>query len=267
MYLRVDFAMVFLSAFIWVTVSVLLAWGIQWIWTGMTKPKAFNTVLFPGTVIASIGRTVALLITGATWSDAPKGEAGRTRLEPCTSGPQPKMPLMGPIIAAVIPLLLVGAVLYLLILQLGAPILGQLSQIQVAKDLPWSLSGFWEQLRSLVTLSEKTLDAVWHTPLTGSVKDVQPTDSWQSLLFVYLMICLTIRLAPFPGNVRGHLIAVAALGAGAALAGTVTPRLEQLLTAGWPLLSFTVGWLLLLMIVSLLAKAVVTSARSVIKWD
>jgi len=242
--------MVFLSAFIWTTVSVLLAWGIQWIWVGMFKPKAINTVLFPGTVIASIGRTVALLITGATWSEAPKGATN-------PASPQPKMPVMGPIIVAAVPLLLVGAVLSVLMFRLGTPFLVQVSKIQVPRDLSWSLAGFWEQLRSLVTLSERTLDALRQTT----------DDSWQTFLFIYLMISLTVRLAPFPGNVRGHLIAVAALAVAAALAGTLTPRLEQSLSAGWPLLSFTVGLLLLLMIISLLAKAFVTSARSVIKWD
>ena len=244
--------MVFLSAFVWVTISVLLAWGIQWIWTGMTKPKAINTFLFPGTLIASIGRTVALLITGATWADAPKGSAGAA-----PAGPQPKMPVMGPIIVAAIPLVLVGAVLYLLMFRLGSPVLHELSTSQVSRDLPWTLAGFWEQLRALVTLSEKTLDAVRRAQI----------DSWQSFAFVYLMICLTVRLAPFPGNVRGHLIAIGVLGIVAALAGTVSPRYEEMLAAGWPLLSFTVGWLLLLMILSLLAKALITSARSLIKWD
>jgi hypothetical protein len=218
----------------------------------MTKPKAINTFLFPGTLISSVGRTVALLITGATWADAPKGSSG-----PAPAGPQPKMPVMGPIIVAAIPLILIGAVLYLLMFRLGSPVLHELSPIQVSRDLPGTLAGFWDQMRSLVTLSEKTLDAVRHAPL----------DSWQAFLFIYLMICLSIRLAPFPGNVRGHLIAIGALGIVAALAGTVSPRLEEMLAAGWPLLSFTVGWLLLLMFLSLLAKAVIMSARSLIKWD
>jgi hypothetical protein len=141
--------------------------------------------------------------------------------------------------------------------RLGSPVLHELSTSQVSRDLPWTLAGFWEQLRALVTLSEKTLDAVRRAQI----------DSWQSFAFVYLMICLTVRLAPFPGNVRGHLIAIGVLGIVAALAGTVSPRFEEMLAAGWPLLSFTVGWLLLLMILSLLAKALITSARSLIKWD
>lgn len=247
--------MLYLSALVWVIVIVLLAWGVNRIWLGMAKPKAINTLLLPGTIVSSIGRTIALLITGATWGDASKvAQPGKPPVE---SGPQPKMPVLGPIIVAAIPLLMLGVLLHSVMIRMGAPVIAQISQNQVAKDLPLNLAGFWEQLRTLVTLSEKTLDAVRNAEAT----------SWRTFFFVYLMVCLTVRLAPFPGNVRGHLVALLAMGAIASLAGTMTPRLEEIISASWPLLSLTVGWMVLLLMASLLAKAVVTSARSVIKWD
>jgi hypothetical protein len=81
------------------------------------------------------------------------------------------------------------------------------------------------------------------------------------------MVCLTVRLAPRPGNMRGHLIAVAGLGVIAVLAGTLTPRVEEMIALCWPLLALVVGWLLLLLLASLVARAVVTTARHVIKWE
>jgi hypothetical protein len=136
-------------------------------------------------------------------------------------------------------------------------ILAQIPATQISPELPRSLAAFWEQLRSLVTLCEKTLEAVRHS-------DVVP---WQMTLFVYMMICLTVRLAPWPGNLKGHMLAVILISMVAVLAGTLTPRLELAIHAAWPQLCLTVGWLLLLLLISLVAKAVVASARTIIRWE
>ena len=247
--------MVYASVCLWVLVIVLLAWGVQTIWAGMTRPKTLNVALLPGTIAASLGRIIALLITGATFPDAQKGGSGATGS--VELGPQPRMRVAGPIIVAAIPMTILAALIYVLIVRLGAPVVSQIPQNQIARDLPLNMPAFWEQLRALVTLCEKTLDAVRNTEVA----------TWQRAAFVYLMICLTVRLAPFPGNLKGHVLAVVLLCIAAVLAGTLTPRLEELISASWPLLCLTVGWLLLLLLASLIAKAFISSARTVIKWD
>ncbi|MEK6643132.1 MAG: hypothetical protein AABZ08_04430 [Planctomycetota bacterium] len=247
--------MVFVTTTIWLAVAILLAWGVLSIWSGMTQPKTLNVALLPGTLAASLGRIVALLITGATLPEPQKNTPGKPP-SPAPE-PQPKMKVVGPILVALIPMLLLGGMLYVVVARLGGPVVSHVPADPLPKELPITLAAFWSQIRGLVTLCEKTLDAVL-------AAEASP---YRVALFVYLMICLTVRLAPGPGNLKGHLLAVAAMGGAAILGGTLTPLIEEKVVALWPLLCLVVAWLMLLLFGSLIAKAVITSARSIIKWD
>ena len=246
--------MLFITATIWLAIVVLLAWGVNSIWLGIVRPKSINIVLLPGTLAASLGRIVALLITGATIPDAPKPVPGRP---PQPAVPQPKMPVLGPVIVALVPMILLCVLLYILIMKIGTPVLSQVPADQIAKTIPLSLAAFWDQLRALITLCQRTLDAINQSDIS----------SWKTFFFVYLMASLTLRMAPFPGNARGHILAVLTLGTLAVIGSSLSPRIEEAVAAAWPLLCLTVGWLLLLLLCSLVAKAAIVSARAVIKWD
>jgi hypothetical protein len=247
--------MVYAAACVWLMVIVMLAWGINSLWLSMARARTLSVALLPGTAAAYLARTIALLFTGATFAEGPKDGAGKPEsTETCL---QPKMPMAGPIIVALVPLFFLGILLYLLVLHLGTAVVSQLPADPISRKLPLDLAAFWEQLRALVTLCEKTLDAIRTTEVTR----------WQTALFAYLMICLTVRLAPLPGNLKGHILAIILLTIAAVLAGTLTPRLEEAIAGLWPLLCLTVGWLLLLLMASLMAKAAVSSARAVIKWE
>lgn len=244
--------MIYAAASFWLLVFVLMAWGVEHLWRSQAKAKTLNTFLFPGTVAAQLGRIVGLLITGATVAPgAGKGDDGDR------PGPdwQPKLPVIGPVLVALFPMATLGVMIYLVIVYLGPAIVSQLPANQVSTALPLTLAAFWEQLRGLITLSESTLNAV--RAADGA--------TWQVLLFVYLMICLTIRMAPFPGNVRGHVGAIVILGVAAALAGTIWQTLPQIILSAWPLLALSIGWLLLVLIVSLLVCGVIQSTRMILR--
>ncbi len=246
--------MIYAAASFWMLVFIMMAWGVEHLWRSQAQTKTLNAIFFPGTVVAQLGRIVGLLITGATVAPgAPGAGKGGDEGRPAPDW-QPKLPVLGPLLVALFPMAALSAVLYLVIRHLGPAIVSQLPVDQIPPALPLSLSAFWEQLRKLITLSEGTLNAV--RTADGS--------SWQVLLFVYLMICLTIRMAPFPGNVRGHLGAVVLLGIAAALAGTIWPTLPQVILSAWPLLALSIGWLLLMLLVSLLACGVIQSARMIL---
>ncbi len=89
---------------------------------------------------------------------------------------------------------------------------------------------------------------------------------WQIIAFVYLMICLTVRMAPFPGNAHGHIGAIAAVGCILALVGTISVEATAMVEQAWPLLSLTVGWLMLLLMASLVACGFVSTVRALAKW-
>ena len=61
--------MIYASMTFWLLVVVLTAWGVHRLWGQMIKPKVFNTILLPGTLVAQLGHVIGLLITGATISN------------------------------------------------------------------------------------------------------------------------------------------------------------------------------------------------------
>lgn len=244
--------MIYAAASFWLLVFVLMAWGVEHLWRTQAKTKTLNTVLFPGTIVAQAGRIVGLLITGATVAPgAPKNDDGDR------PDWQPKLPVIGPILVALVPMAAIALMIYLVIEYLGPAIIAQLPADQIPPSMPLSLTAFWEQLRRLITLSESTLNAV----------RAADTAAWQIALFVYLMICLTIRMAPSPGNVRGHVGAIVILGVIAALAGSVWEAMPQLILSAWPLLALSIGWLLLVLLATLLACGIIQTTRLILRTE
>lgn len=244
--------MIYAAASFWLLVFVLMAWGVEHLWRTQAKTKTLNTVLFPGTIVAQAGRIVGLLITGATV--APGAQKNDDGDRPDW---QPKLPVIGPVLVALVPMVAIALMIYLVIVYLGPAIIAQLPADQIPPSMPLSLTAFWEQLRRLITLSENTLNAV----------RAAETAAWQILLFVYLMICLTIRMAPFPGNVRGHVGAIVILGVIAALAGSVWETMPQLILSAWPLLALSIGWLLLVLLATLLACGIIQTTRLILRTE
>ncbi|MFQ5501711.1 MAG: hypothetical protein ACE5EQ_05345 [Phycisphaerae bacterium] len=245
--------MVYTAATVWLMVIVLLAWGVHHLWSSMIRPRTVNIVLLPGTLVAQIGRIVGLLLTGAKINNTALMEDDE-KGEPATDTDYaPKIPVFGPVIVGSLPLLATGTAVYYLLTTLGRPLVTVIPHDLIAPELPTALAAFWDQLRAMMTLTEGTLDAVLHSEMAP----------WRILLLVYLMICLTVRMAPFPRNVRGHVGAIVAIGVILALVGTISPKPTAIIEQAWPLVSLTLGCLLLLLMISLIARGVVTTIRMV----
>lgn len=245
--------MIYAAATLWLLVVVLLAWGVRRLWGGIFKPKAVNVVLLPGTFVAQIGRVVGLLITGAKVSNtALMGDEEKG--EPATgSAYESKLPVFGPVIVGFLPMLATGAAVYLVLTRLGGPLVATAASEQIPAALPGSMAAFWDQFRLLLTMSENTLNAVVHADMPA----------WKLVAFVYLMVCLTVRMSPFEGNVRGHVGAILATFGGLALVNTISASPLTILETAWPLVSICVGWLVLLMLISLVATGAVRTVRGI----
>jgi len=245
--------MIYAAATLWLLVVVLLAWGVRLLWGGILKPRTVNVVLLPGTFVAQVGRVVALLITGAKVSNTALME-DEEKGEPATeSSYESKLPVFGPMIVGFLPMLATGAAGYLVLTKLGGPLVETAARERIPAELPSSMAAFWDQFRMLLTMSENTLNAVVHADMPA----------WQLAGFVYLMTCLTVRMSPFEGNVRGHVGAIIATFGALALLNTVSPSPSAILTTAWPLVSICVGWLVLLMMISLLASGIVATVRGI----
>lgn len=238
--------MLFLSASIWLLMIVGLAWAVDYQWSRMFKARYVNIALLPGTLVATLGRIVGLLITGAKINNtALMGDDDRGA--PLSDAAyEPKIPVFGPVLIGFLPLLACGTAIYLVVNLLGAPIAQKVPIDKIAAQAPSSLAAFWAQTRSLIDLAEATCNAI----------RVADYHRWETWVFVYLLICLTVRAAPFPGNVKGHFAAIAAAGGIVWLMGTLSPAPGAIVEQSWPVLAVTIGWLLLLLLVSLIARGV-----------
>jgi hypothetical protein len=114
-----------------------------------------------------------------------------------------------------------------------------------------TLAGFWELLRTGITVTEDMLDAI----LAGNAAN------WAHIVFLYLAVCLTVRMTPFEGNRRGAIGAILLSGLVIALLASFASGVENAVLSSWPILTFAVAMLLFLLIVSLLISGVVGLVR------
>ena len=237
----------------WLMVIVFSALGVHQLWSSLIQPKVVNSVLLPGTLVAQLGYVLGLLITGGTVNNTSlikDDESG----EPQTGGDgKPRLPIVGTIIIALLPMVGCAVAIYCASRYFGSEVLSGMAAISVDRlSLPTSLPLFFATIRRGLELAEQ---------LVAVIRGCNLTD-WRTLLFLYLVICLTVRMAPLTGNVRGALGAILVTGILAFLIGQITGSAEGPIASAWPLITFSAAVLLLLLIVSLLLKGVVGLIRT-----
>ena len=137
-----------------------------------------------------------------------------------------------------------GFSIHVVLLTIGQQVLVAPEESSAAASLPLSFGSLWDLLRSSIAVAE------W---VTGTVLN-SDFGEWQSWLFVYLITCLSVRMAPMPGTHRGAIGAVMLIGIIVILIGRYSPSPEASIQAVWSLLNFTVGSLLCLLMISLMVR-------------
>jgi len=251
--------MLYAALTFWLLVIIFSAWGVHSMWSGLVRPRVINAVLLPGTLVAQLGHVLGLLVTGnsvrntALMRDDDSGD-------PQSETPDTqRLPVIGPILIGLLPLLACAICLYFAARTWGGGVVGSVeapAAAAVAQALPTSIAGFWELLRSGVTAAEQMLDTIMGSdPMR-----------WQTLLFLYLAVCLTVRMTPFEGNRRGAIGAIFLAGLLVGIAGLISPgKVEGFALSSWPLLSFAVGMLLLLLVITAIVTGVVGLVRVLAK--
>lgn len=250
--------MLYAALTFWLLVIVFSAWGVHGMWSQMIQPRAVNTILLPGTLVAQLGHILGLLVTGnsvqnaSLMSDDDKGD-------PQAEAPDTqRIPVFGSILVGLLPLLACATCLYIAAKYWGQSVLGELTgeaALAAPQRLPTNLPETWDLMRNAITTTEQLLSAVLHSELT----------KWPTILFLYLSICLTVRMTPFEGNRRGAIGAIALSGLTIGILGSLMPQVEDWVLSGWPVLSFALGTLLFLLLVSALVTGLVGLIRIVAK--
>ena len=210
----------------------------------MIRPKAFNIALLPGTLVAQIGHVLGLLVTGATITNTSllmDDESGEPRT---TRDGHPKIPVIGPIIIGLLPLLACATGIYFLTRLLGHTVMTNMRAHVVGPSLPISMAGIWQLLRDQITLVEAMVAATTAANF----------GSWKTWVFLYLLVCLAVRIAPLRANLRGSLAAIVVLGIAAATITSLFDMADPRVQSGWAVLNLTVATLLLLLLISLVIR-------------
>lgn len=239
----------------WLFVIVFSALGVHRLWSSLVQPKIVNSLLLPGTLVAQLGHILGLLVTGGTVNNTSLVKDDDSGEPETGSDPKTKVPVVGSIITALLPMAGCTVAIYWTAHYFGTPILEAMKGNQFNQlALPTSLSGFFVTIRGALSLVE-------HLVAVVRASDLQ---NWHTLLFLYLVICLTVRMAPLTGNLRGSLGAIFLFGVIAFLIGQMTKSETGAFASAWPLIIFCVAVLLLLLIFSLLVTGAVNLVRTVL---
>ena len=251
--------MVYVEFVIWLLLIVFCGIGVYRLWTQMIPGAWLSWALLPATVISEMAYIFGCLITG--------GEIRRAKLvsdakapgsgEPTTQA-APRWKVVGPVVAALTAILACGAAIGLADWLLGEPVMQEFGFARALAD-PTDQAGtlgswdaLWARVDNQVLLLRRMCETFARLDWLN----------WRATLFVYLAMCLSVRLAPVRRDLRPTLAAAAVVAVAVALIGVLTTRFDDVLRAVRPILTYVWGNLLLLLVVSLLARGLVGLVRS-----
>lgn len=239
----------------WLSVIVFCASGVHRLWSSLVQPKIVNSILLPGTLVAQLGHIVGLLVTGGTVNNTTLVKDDDSGGPQTDNDSKTRVPVIGSIIIALLPMAGCAVAIYWTARYFGSQFIEAMRASQFNPMwLPTSLPGFFQTVRGSLALVEHLIKVV-------SASDLH---NWQTVLFLYLVICLSVRMAPLTGNLRGSLGAIALFGVIAFLVGQIAKPQAGVFTSAWPLVVFCVAVLLLLLIFSLLVRGAVGLIRTVL---
>lgn len=254
--------MIYVTMTFWLLLILFAGIGVYRLLGQLGKPRWVDWALLPGTIVSEMAYIFGCLITGAevkhaklisSEQNAKGGRRGSNGASQATEA-TPKLKVVGPTIAAIMAIVGCMAAIVIVHALLGGPVIEQFIEsntadgesAMLAQSIPTSWSAFWSSLRGQIDLVRRMCE-------TWGLADWL---NWRVGLFVYLAVCLSIRLAPVSRPVRPTLGAAIAISALIALAGAMSSSFEGLVTDLWPLLTYVWASLLLVLMLVLLASGV-----------
>ncbi len=256
-------ALIYAAFTFWLLLILFAGIGVYRQWARLVKPSRVSWALLPGTVISEMAYIFGCLITGGEIRRAklipPRdGKGGEAESEP-TAEAAAGLKFVGPIVAALLAIVACGAAIVAVHALLGEPVIrqfrvgthGLLPVAALPKELPTSWDGLWGQVEGQVSLLRRMCET-W-----GGAK----WTNWRVPLFVYLSLCLSVRLSPVRRPVRPTLGAVVAIAAAIALVGLIWRRFDGLMEDIWPLLTYVWASLLFMLVITLLLRGIAALVR------
>ena len=242
--------MIYAAFTMWLILTVFAGIGIYRMWASLGKPAWVNWALLPGTLVSQMAYIFGCLITGGEIKSAimmpSKSDSGGGG--PKTSE-SPKFKTIGPLVSSLMVLIACGSAILAVHRALGKPVIEEFSgggaawffsapaEVELPRDIPRSWDDGWR-------LTGRQLQLVKHTCETWRGLD---WSNWRVAAFVYLAICLAVRLGPVSRPIRPTLLAVCAAAGVIAIIGAVNKDFSDILNDIWPLMTYVWASLLTLL--------------------
>ena len=243
--------MIYAAFTMWLVLTVFAGIGVYRMWAALGKPAWVNCALLPGTLVSQMAYIFGCLITGGEIKNAKmvpdKRDSGGGA--PQTSD-TPRLKVVGPLVASLVSLVACGGAILAVHYALGKPVIERFAggsggssysssaAAELPKDLPRSWDAGWKLAADQVGLVKHTCETWW---------DLE-WKNWRVVFFVYLAICLAVRLGPVSRPIRPTLGAVCAIAGVIAIIGAIDKDFTNLIDAIWPLLTYVWASLLTLLI-------------------
>jgi hypothetical protein len=250
--------MVYVEFTIWLLLIIFTSIGVYRLWTGMVRPAWVNWLLLPATIVSEMAYIFGCLITGGEIRHAKllSGSGGGDEAEPSTEA-SPRWKVVGPVVAALLAIVACGGAIALADWLLGEPVMNEFRFTRALADPA-------DQSRALTrwdTLWSRLENQLWLLRRMCETFGRLDWLNWRVPLFVYLAVCLSVRLAPVRRDLRATLAAAGIVAAAIVVVGAVSRRFEQLVEPVRPILTYVWGTLLLLLVGSLVLRALVALVR------
>jgi len=240
--------MIYAAFTMWLVLTVFAGIGVYRMWASLGKPAQVNCALLPGTLVSQMAYIFGCLITGGEIKNAKmvpaKGDSGGGA--PRTSD-SPRLKVVGPLVSSLMALVACAAAILAVHQALGKPVMERFAgggssytssaAAGLPKVPPKSWDEGWEMVAGQVGLVKHTCETWW---------DLE-WEKWRVAMFVYLAICLSVRLGPVSRPIRPTLGAVCAIAGVIAIIGAIDKDFTELIDDVWPLLTYVWATLLTLL--------------------
>ena len=242
--------MIYAAFTMWLVLTMFAGIGVYRMWAALGKPAQVNCALLPGTLVSQMAYIFGCLITGGEIKNAKMvPNKGDSRGGAPQTSDTPRLKVVGPLVASLMSLVACGAAILAVHKALGKPVIERFAggsgryvfssptTTELPKDPPKSWDQAWEMLEKQVRLIKHTCETWWHLEWSN----------WRVALFVYLAICLSVRLGPVSRPIRPTLGAVCAIAGVIAIIGAIDKDFTNLINDIWPLLTYVWASLLTLL--------------------
>lgn len=246
--------MIYVAFSIWMFMVLLVGMGLYRLWTRQFGHRLVDWILLPGTACSELAYANGLLLLGRPAAGGIISTTGNSYAP--GQVPTGQFRFLVSMFASLTGLGGGCIALCLVAKSLGGPILLTFalggSEASLPVEIPHNIAILGEQWRLLSFFGKTIIQQDW--------------TNWRTPVFIYLTICLAVRLGVIRHDWRAALITnAAALGVLCGLHTLGVVDIESSLKHAWPLLTFIWAMLLGMLVLTLVIRGLVDLVRIIRK--